>query len=104
MMWVGSMRRRREAFEHRSNCCAYNNNTPSRHHCSTPATKSQAASLGFTASSTTTTMYTEEKAPVTPMSIAAISAGFDKVDFLVREEQGATTCTSIFFGEVRSLS
>ena len=49
-------------------------------------------------------MYTEEKAPVTPMSIAAISAGFDKVDFLVREEQGATTCTSIFFGEVRSLS
>jgi len=35
-----------------------------------------------------TTMANEEKTETGPMNIATISAGFEKGDFLVREEQG----------------
>lgn len=50
-------------------------------------------------------MSTEEKAPqvVTPMNIATISAGFEKGDFLVREEQGNRVYFD-FFEEVSALS
>lgn len=48
------------------------------------------------------TMATEKKAVVdaSPMNIATISAGFEKGDFLVREEQGNRVYFD-FFEEVR---
>ena len=45
---------------------------------------------------------TEEKADAGPMNIATISAGFEKGDFLVREEQGNRVYFD-FFEEVCSL-
>jgi hypothetical protein len=42
----------------------------------------------------------EEKIEHTPMNIATISAGFEKGDFLVREEQGNRVYFD-FFEEVR---
>jgi hypothetical protein len=50
-----------------------------------------------------TTMATEKKIgpDVPPMNIAPISAGFEKGDFLVREEQGNRVYFD-FFEEVRS--
>ena len=46
-------------------------------------------------------MTTEPK-DATPMNIATISAGFEKGDFLVREEQGNRVYFD-FFEEVRGL-
>jgi hypothetical protein len=50
----------------------------------------------------TTTMATDKKTgpEVPPMNIATISAGFEKGDFLVREEQGNRVYFD-FFEEVR---
>jgi hypothetical protein len=50
----------------------------------------------------TTTMATDKKLgpDVPPMNIATISAGFEKGDFLVREEQGNRVYFD-FFEEVR---
>jgi hypothetical protein len=55
-----------------------------------------------TALKMTTTMATDKKIgpDVPPMNIATISAGFEKGDFLVREEQGNRVYFD-FFEEVR---